>query len=282
MDPYWSRVYCALRGNEFDAIARKTKKVAHQRQHSAKDMEYRPRTSWIPRSSSISALERAIIPGPIVRPPTISFTRASREAVLTAFVPHDKRFAYNPRASAKDTLDRMRYKPFPVANFSNQLARDNRPFTVAITPPSGEIINPEASIKLAITFNKLTSRDSTGDLFGNSPKKSYFCSPHPPVIISSKHMDRLSTCKRVTSPSFNGSMGRYKDGQRVPSFMQSVNNRTSLNSLCFEMLKANHYFNAKPSPVVSSCSPRRSFNRKVYSPQSRPSYYNYSAPQGNL
>ena len=61
-----------------------------------------------------------------------------------------------------------------------------------------------------------------------------------PLNIDSM-LDKLSTQKRIISPSFCLFKGRYRTGQQLPSFMENLNNRMSINGLSFEMLKANNF-----------------------------------------
>lgn len=128
-DPYWSRIYAALKGGEFDDIAKKNLK----RVQKEEPKDSRPRTGWIPKSQSISSLDYVKIPGPIIKPKTTTFSHSPRKRADNP-IPHDNRFNFNPRDSAVDFLDATRFKPFPISHFKKQLARDNKPFVVKLTP----------------------------------------------------------------------------------------------------------------------------------------------------
>ncbi len=130
-------MYCALRGDEFDAIARQTQKGRKRR---PEPRDSRPRSSWVPRSESASSLDYAKIPEPIMSPRATVFSRSSpRKITLDIPVPHDKRFSFNPRDAKRDLLDAIRFKPFPVVNFKMQRPRDGKTFLVAMTPSNKPI-----------------------------------------------------------------------------------------------------------------------------------------------
>lgn len=64
----------------------------------------------------------------------------------------------------------------------------------------------------------------------------------------------------------------------MPSFMENLNSRSSINALCFEMLKANNYCEGDMSSQPSSCSPKKSFNRRALSPMASTNYNNAYTP----
>jgi len=173
----------------------------------------------------------------------------------------------------------MRYKPFPIVNFDKQLERDNKPFRVIMTPPSKIVRLNGSEPKVGVPFRKMMSREATGDLFTSHSRKGAGVQ-NIGSVISTKDLEKLSTVKRVISPSFKRFKARYRNNQLMPSFMENVNNRISIEGLSYEMLKANNYFEVERGSPVSTCSPKKSFNRKIYSPISSPTYKNYSTPHG--
>jgi hypothetical protein len=287
-------MYAGLRGDEFEAIAKKSQQTdkSPKKKESTKS---RPRTSWIPYSSSVCALDYADFRDPIIEPRTTTFSRSPKKCSYKSPEPHDERFGFNPRAVKKDLLDATRFKPFPIVSFKRQLPRDNKPFVVTMTPVTRvcDPDNVQTSIilaifclglkKVGIPFSKMMPRSSDGCLAGQGLRRSgSACSYHSMTIEGlKKNMDKLSTCKRIIAPKFERFKSRYREGQSMPSFMENVNNRTSINSLCFEMLKANNYFATDMGSQISSCSPKKSFNKKTFSPTASPSFKSY-APNGNL
>ena len=101
------------------------------------------------------------------------------------------------------------------------------------------------------------------------------CGYRHEIAENAKNYELLSTRKRTIAPSFERFKSRYREGQEMPAFMENLNNRTSITALCFEMLKANNYSENNMSSQISSCSPKKSFNRKNMSPCTSPSYKVY-------
>ena len=66
-------------------------------------------------------------------------------------------------------------------------------------------------------------------------------------------MSKLSTQRRVITPNFKLIKPRYKTGQKLPSFMENVNNRMAITKLSFEMLKANNYSDMDPLYYEMKC-----------------------------
>jgi len=94
--------------------------------------------------------------------------------------------------------------------------------------------NPFASTTSVIPFTKMLSREEA------AAKVPQFLTFTPSNIDSM--MKKLSTQKRVIAPNFNLFKPRYKKGQLLPSYMESLNNRMTITKLSYEMLRANNFY----------------------------------------
>jgi len=72
-------------------------------------------------------------------------------------------------------------------------------------------------------------------------------SSKPSKLISDHTYDVLSPQKKTISPNFNHFKARYRKGQKLPSYMENINNRMTITKLSYEMLKANNYYDAEPT-----------------------------------
>eukprot|EP00826_Nyctotherus_ovalis_P033541 TRINITY_DN2723_c0_g1_i2.p4 TRINITY_DN2723_c0_g1~~TRINITY_DN2723_c0_g1_i2.p4 ORF type:complete len:116 (+),score=27.02 TRINITY_DN2723_c0_g1_i2:864-1211(+) len=72
-----------------------------------------------------------------------------------------------------------------------------------------------------------------------------------PLTALDGDLGKLSTHKRIIVPKFDLSKARYKNGQRLPSYMECVNNRISITKLSYEMLKANNYYEGNAARKVN-------------------------------
>ena len=124
-------MYNALKGDEFDAIA-KNSKNAEKEQLKPRPFSARPRTSWVPSGVTTTSLDYQFVPTPIVQPKAVTFPKSARKsALLEDTGAHDKRFSFNP--NEYNFFTATRYRPFPVTNFDKQLPRDGKTFTVPLT-----------------------------------------------------------------------------------------------------------------------------------------------------
>ena len=216
----------------------------------------RPRGSCTPRSSSVTSLDRPIIPKPIIGPHIITFSKTNRESRLIGPIPHDKRFEYNPRDATSDLINKTRYSPFPIADFRMQTPRNDKLFHVRMSIST--LFKPRMKLpsNMRIIFNKMTPRYPE-----KCPKNKIMITPKEPPIITSKLLEKLSTHKRGISPLFGKITARSKEG-KLPCFMENLTNRMSIESTCFETLKATNYFNyTMPAQRSSICIKKGSIKK---------------------
>mmetsp|Transcript_41049 Transcript_41049/g.30188 ORF Transcript_41049/g.30188 Transcript_41049/m.30188 type:complete len:119 (+) Transcript_41049:700-1056(+) len=77
-----------------------------------------------------------------------------------------------------------------------------------------------------------------------------------------KYHLRNSKFKKSACPDFKKSLSRGSSPQSVlPSFMEGVHDRNSINMLSKKMLETNHFSEGNFQSVVSSFAPKPSFNK---------------------
>lgn len=96
--------------------------------------------------------------------------------------------------------------------------------------------DPFSSTHSSVYFSKMLPRDK------GLPKLSEI--PLSNLSDMDSLLNNLSTRKRIITPNFNLFKGRYRKGQKLPSFMENINNRLTITELSYEMLKSNHYFDS--------------------------------------
>lgn len=109
------------------------------------------------------------------------------------------------------------------------------------------------------TFNKRNIAVRVNDGYGNVDKI----------------LDKLSTKARIISPNFNFFKSRYRKGQKLPAFMENLNNRMAITGLSYEMLKANNYVDTDFAETQALCfGAKKSFRveKKADSVQNSPPY----------
>lgn len=134
------------------------------------------------------------------------------------------------------------------------------------TPTNKKKLSYDA--KSGIPFVKMLSRDKVSR---NPICLSYNDSPN-----LNQQLEKLSTIKRVISPNFDYFKSRYRENQKLPSFMENVNSRMAITGLSFEMLQSNRYsLIENMRPIYSSLNEKKSF-RVVPKQRHTPLYINYA------
>jgi hypothetical protein len=85
-----------------------------------------------------------------------------------------------------------------------------------------------STARSGIPFVKMLSRETA--------------SPKPKKLINDHAYDTLPSQRKIIAPNFNHFKARYRKGQKLPSYMENVNNRMTITKLSYEMLKANNYY----------------------------------------
>jgi len=168
---------------------------------------------------------------------------------------------YNPRDTYPDPRDITRPKVSCLLNFDITKPRDDKLFRATMSPADTDYfaIKSVRNGPKGIPFAKMISRDSSGSYLSPAAigKKS---APHTESDANiDKILDKLSTVKRVVTPSFDLFKARYRKDQQLPSFMEGMNNRMSITGLSYEMLKANSYTEVDLAPPVSTFTTKKSF-----------------------
>ncbi len=195
--------------------------------HHKKKITIKPRQStWLPQSGPHAPLDCPVY---TIRPPktaSFSFAKSARRSVLITPGPNEKRFMFNPRDARPDPFD--------------------------ITHCKSCFIGPS---KAGVSFDHMIPREP--ELRGRRNQ--------PIRVINSENinriLDKLSTQHRVITPDFNMFKARYRKDQKLPAFMENLNNRMAITGLSFEMLRANNALDYEESEApFSSFGGKRSFN----------------------
>lgn len=247
-EPYRYRLYYPLKGFEFDAIAKKSKKNAGTFSVRPKTVKMQLRSPNLKSERMIetqdffydprSDFQQSSARGPKFIPPSPKIKEEKRlcNIIEDPCSPNEKRFSYNPREN--DELSKIRASYSPTISFSKSIPRKNI-FQAQLTQSqsAGDSENLGSPKLKGVPFSRLISRERIAE-----------CEPVPLLLKNPKlsedlkHCrDKLSTSKRLVTPDFDKSKARYRIGQELPSFMENLNNRMSLTMLSSEMLKANRF-----------------------------------------
>lgn len=157
----------------------------------------------------------------------------------------------------------------PTIDFTMTLSRDNKAFQATMTPSTDMMRSDTAQSsmwccilicfigpsKAGVSFDHMIPREP--ELRGRRNQ--------PIRVINSENinriLDKLSTQHRVITPDFNMFKARYRKDQKLPAFMENLNNRMAITGLSFEMLRANNALDYEESEApFSSFGGKRSFN----------------------
>eukprot|EP00826_Nyctotherus_ovalis_P031425 TRINITY_DN2511_c0_g2_i1.p1 TRINITY_DN2511_c0_g2~~TRINITY_DN2511_c0_g2_i1.p1 ORF type:complete len:316 (+),score=65.95 TRINITY_DN2511_c0_g2_i1:359-1306(+) len=255
MEPYKYLIYNPLKGGEFEETMKKTAMngVGHKRPTISTLPRFKETKDKYPARSTIAEADFQLT---TERSTVYSFSRSKRSASLApSSGANELRFSYNPREAYPNPLDFTRKKVVLSIDFGKCLPRDSKAFKCNIGSTTAEFKEKAqaAQVRCGIPFSKMLPRNSL-------PTHSLQVSAPDPHSIN-KILEKLSTQKRVLTPNFCYFKSRYKEGQKLPSFMESLNSRLAITTLSFEMLKANGYLAAKDKkPVYSSFGEKKLFN----------------------
>mmetsp|Transcript_41291 Transcript_41291/g.39767 ORF Transcript_41291/g.39767 Transcript_41291/m.39767 type:complete len:207 (-) Transcript_41291:28-648(-) len=131
--------------------------------------------------------------------------------------------------------------------------------TINLTPSNfdgnTEFLMPKISKQL-IPFNKMLTRQPINNINKAVTNDS--------VIYDNIDKFRLqnSKYKKSPCPNFNKALSRGSTTEgALPSFMEGVHDRNSINMLSKKMLETNHFSEGNFQSIVSSFAPKQSFNK---------------------
>ena len=254
-------MYNALKGFEFDAIKKNAEMMRSNTARKSKDPKITYRDKYTTNIKSISSRisspeffsdSRASITTP-ESAPTYTFSKSARNpAFLKPSNSSENRFSYNPREIYPDPYElthsmyiTTNYSAKTAINFAKGIPRDNKQLYIKLSTPAVCTTKPTSCKNIhGISFNKMLSRN---EFMGKSKSND---------VQIAKNVDKiyLLTQKRVIGPNLNKLKPRYITDQALPSYMQNLNNRTSITALSFEMLKSNGYSGItenKTKPLVT-------------------------------
>lgn len=255
MEPYKYLIYNPLKGGEFEEIMKKTAMsgTGNRRPTISSLPRFKETKGKYPAHNTAAEIDFQLT---TERSTVYSFSKSKRSAsFVSSSGANEQRFSYNPREAYPNPLDFTRKKVVFSIDFGKILPRDSKAFRCNIGSTTADFKEKAQTdqVKSGVLFSKMLPRNSL-------PTHSLQVSAPDPRSIN-RIPEKLSTQKRVLTPSFCNFKSRYKEGQKLPSFMESLNSRLAITTLSFEMLKANGYLAAKDKkPVYSSFGEKKSFN----------------------
>ena len=108
------------------------------------------------------------------------------------------------------------------------------------------IPSPIGKLKSGITFSKMLAHNYVIKKADDSPQE-----------VGKKIDIQTLVKKRIATPNFSYALPKFRKGQQLPSYMENVHSRMSINALCFEMLKSNGYSEYEENPM-------RTYNNRMH------------------